>query len=132
MKRIMMVACLMTWAQMSFSQEIQHTDPKIEALATEVYKNCTKYASGHYLQTYSEWVSRVEIREEKRNENESYPLLSEIHLKNKCNGDLQRDEVNFQKETFNPLKYAFDYETKKELIYRVNNTDFLIVIHPRK
>ena len=38
----------------------------------------------------------------------------------------------FDLNDFNPLLYDFDFESKKNQIYRVDNTDYLINILPRK
>ena len=35
---------------------------------------------------------------------------------------------HFDKETFNPFIYNFNFGSKSELIYRVDNSDYIIII----
>ncbi len=53
-------------------------------------------------------------------------LLSEVSLFNKYNAKLRRKR--FKKETFNPLKYQFDFFANSNEIYRVDKTDYYIII----
>ncbi len=60
-----------------------------------------------------------------------YPLLSSLALVNKYNPKLSRD-VLVNPNTFNPLKYHFPMSSTKKEIFRVDHTDYLIVIAPAK
>jgi hypothetical protein len=55
-----------------------------------------------------------------------YPLLSSVKLFNIYNKNLSRP--HFDKETFNPFIYNFNFGSKSELIYRVDNSDYIIII----
>ena len=55
-----------------------------------------------------------------------YPLLSSVNLFNIYNKNLVRP--HFDKEKFNPFIYNFNFGSKSELIYRVDNSDYIIVI----
>jgi len=55
-----------------------------------------------------------------------YPLLSTVKLFNIYNKNLIKP--HFDKETFNPLIYNFNFGSKSELIYRVDNSDYIIII----
>lgn len=68
--------------------------------------------------------NRVEILKKKYYKNEEIKKLS---LVKKTNSN-QIFDIN----DFNPLLYDFDFESKKNQIYRVDNTDYLINILPRK
>ena len=52
--------------------------------------------------------------------------LSEVSLFNKYNPKIKRKR--FDKDNFNPLSYNFDFFSKSPQIYRVDNTDYYIVI----
>lgn len=54
-------------------------------------------------------------------------LLSEVPLLNYYVKDLKRDE-NFNPQTFNPLKYLFNFYSRESFIYRVDNSDYFIYI----
>jgi len=55
-----------------------------------------------------------------------YPLLSSVNIFNIYNKNLIRPP--FDKETFNPFIYNFNFGSKSELIYRVDNSDYIIII----
>ena len=68
--------------------------------------------------------NRVKIRLKKYYPNENLPKLSSI-------GPML-DEKNLSSDKFNPLKYNFPFYSKKSHYYRVNQTDFLVVINPQE
>jgi hypothetical protein len=54
-------------------------------------------------------------------------LLSEVPLMDYYVTGLQRD-TNFDPQDFNPLKYSFNYYSYGTHMYRVDNTNYFIVI----
>ena len=52
-------------------------------------------------------------------------------LNNKYNPSMQKD-VSYNEATFNPLKYHLPMNTHKKIIYRVADTDYILIINPRK
>jgi len=83
-----------------------------------------------YIQTNAQLLSRVEIKSQTIVPNEGLPVLSNAILANKCNPALQRDEANFNPDTFNPLKYFLNFTPGTSTTYRVDNSSYIIVIHP--
>lgn len=73
---------------------------------------------------------RIEYKQEPISFNEKYTKLSEVALNNKYNPALTRD-ASFNVESFNPLKYQMNFYTRTTMVYRVDNTDYLIVINPQ-
>lgn len=73
---------------------------------------------------------RTEILIEKFNSKEKYTKLSSVPLFNKYNPSLFRDKT-FRKDSFNILKYNLEFFSQYDKVYRVDNTDFIIVIHPQ-
>ena len=72
--------------------------------------------------------NRVKIYEEKVKDLSSLKKLSQVSLFKTFNDKLERDIV-FNPNTFNPLKYDFNYNSReKTKRYRVDNTNYLIVI----
>ncbi|PHS03184.1 MAG: hypothetical protein COA88_16005 [Kordia sp.] len=57
--------------------------------------------------------------------------LSSIGLSNKYNSQLTRD-VSFNQSTFNPLKYKLDIFPGNTVMYKVDNTDYIIIIKPSR
>ena len=54
-------------------------------------------------------------------------LLSEVPLFNYYQQDLTRD-VSFSPQNFNPLKYLFNFYSLETHMYRVDNTNYYIII----
>lgn len=71
--------------------------------------------------------NRIKIIESPLSDNEKEPMLSSIELLNKYNPALKRD-IEFDPLNFNPLKYNFNFFPKTASVYRVDNTNYLIVI----
>ena len=55
------------------------------------------------------------------------PLLSEVTLFDAFVSTLTRDSV-FNPQKFNPLKYSFPFYARGEYMYRVDGTDYFILV----
>jgi hypothetical protein len=75
-------------------------------------------------------TNRVKIEEMKQEKDEKYTKFSSVELFNKYNSSLTRD-TTINETNFNPLKYEFRFHAKTTLIYRIDNTDKVIVIYPQ-
>jgi hypothetical protein len=72
--------------------------------------------------------NRVEILEfPNPNDQKNCTLLSDISLFNYYVPELKRDIV-FNVNTFNPLKYNFEFYSRGAHMYRVDNTNYFILI----
>ena len=58
------------------------------------------------------------------------PLLSEVPLFDAFVSNLTRDEF-FNPKTFNPLKYNFPFYRRGNQLFRVDQTDYFILIKPQ-
>lgn len=112
----------------SFSQQI---NPKI----TEVYGEKTQEIFQNdpdRLKALTDLLdNRIKIVESPVIVEDKYTKLSTIPLLNKYNPNLTRDAV-FNPNTFNPLKYNLNFFTTEVQIYRIDNTDYIIVIDSQK
>ena len=63
---------------------------------------------------------------------ETYTNLSKVGIRNKVNPDLKNDYADFSVEKFNPLKYFFNFYSASQMNYRVDNTNYMIIIVPRQ
>lgn len=88
-----------------------------------VYQNPTRYSA---IQSF---FQRYFILEKAPVTDEKIPSLSEIPLNNKYNSILQRESV-FNALEFNPLKYQLDFFSNTKKMYRIDNTNFVIIILP--
>lgn len=112
----------------SFSQQI---NPKI----TEVYGEKTQEVFQNDPERLSLLTdlldNRIKLIESPIVGEDKYIKLSSVPLLNKYNPNLTRDAV-FDINTFNPLKYNLNFFTTEIQIYRIDNTDYLIVIDSQK
>lgn len=129
MKRIFL--SLLFMAICLFANAQQSIDPRIQ----ELYGDKTQEMVGNdpvrlnFLTNFLE--KRFEIIKTDNNKLDDKSIkLSTVVLLNKYNPTLQRDE-QFDPETFNPLKYNLDFTTTLTKVYRVDNTDYIIVIKPQ-
>ena len=74
--------------------------------------------------------NRVNIYQENIKDLSTIPLLSNIPTFDIYNHKLNRPVFN--RNNFNPLLYNFNFFLKTKQIYRVDNTNFLVVIKPRE
>lgn len=56
-----------------------------------------------------------------------FPLLSEVSLFKAYNPNLKR-AVFFDPSTFNPIKYDFEFSSPSTQVFRVDNTNYFIII----
>ncbi len=91
------------------TQEIAQNDPERIKLLNDLLDN------------------RIKIIESPIVGEDKYTKLSSVPLLNKYNTNLKRD-LTFDPANFNPLKYSMNFFTSEVQIYRVDNTDYLIVI----
>lgn len=77
------------------------------------------------------FLDRFQIINKSQYKDKQYRLLSSIPLVNKYNPNLRRDAA-VSPATFNPLKYAFPMSSTKKEIFRVDATDYVIIIEPLK
>jgi len=83
-----------------------------------------------YIQENAQLLSRIQIKSQPYFPSEGFPRLSTTILRNKCDASMQRDEANFNPDTFNPLKYFLNFTPGTSTTYRVDNTNYIIVVHP--
>ena len=74
--------------------------------------------------------NRVDIYQENVKDVSTIPLLSNVPIFDIYNSKLRRPI--FKRNDFNPLLYNFNFFSKTRQIYRVDNTNYLIVIKPRE
>lgn len=131
MSNFMKLLLVLYSLSMSPDLQSQTIDPKIQ----EVYgAKAQELVSQNpdWLRVMTDLVqNRVKVIQQAEDpSNEKYPKLSEVALLNKYNKGLQRDVV-FDPLNFNPLKYDFVVSAKNRQVYRVDHTDYLIVIEPQ-
>jgi len=75
--------------------------------------------------------NRIVIKEIKNlKDDDKYTLLSEIELFDIYNKNLKRD-ASYNKATFNPLKYNLEFYRMGSIIYKIDGTNYFIIIKPQ-
>ncbi len=77
----------------------------------------------HLLRNRIEIVNKADLIKHK----DKYELLSEVGLFNNYNSNLTMD-TGYNPETFNVLKYNVRYHGNGASIYRIDNTNYFIII----
>ncbi|MFD0962671.1 hypothetical protein [Pseudofulvibacter geojedonensis] len=88
-----------------------------------VYQNPVRYSA---IQSF---FNRYFILEKVPVANEKIPKLSKVKINDKYNSYLQHD-TDFNALEFNPLKYQLDFFPNTKKMYRIDNTNFVIIILP--
>ena len=132
MKRLIIALTYLTLSTTVYAQQaqVESVNPKI----IEVFADKTQELildSPDRLALYNDFLeNRVKVIESQKSGDDKFIKLSSVSLMNKYNATLTRDLV-FDPNNFNPLKYAIDILPKTTMIYRVDNTNYLIVIQPQ-
>lgn len=130
MQKFFLTLCFSFFNLYFLSAQIKNTTLQIE----EVYgsKTSSFFQNNPDMWSFFEKLlnDRIEYRQESLSFNEKYSKLSEVPLNNKYNSALVRDG-SFNIENFNPLKYQMNFYSKTTVVYRVDNSDYLIIIKPQ-
>lgn len=117
-------------AQVTEKLPIQITD--IDIKISEVYQSEFSNLDAERIAFIKNLLNnRIAFYKEKNTPQDKYTKLSQISLYNKYNPQLERD-LNFDPNTFNPLKYNFNFYSQYDQVYRVDHTDYIIVIESQK
>lgn len=81
------------------------------------------------LQLIENFLKRVNVSQHPELAGKKFKLLSSVALQNKYNPAMTRDLV-YNAATFNPLKYHFPMASRQREVFRIDNSDFLIIIEP--
>lgn len=114
---------------LGFSLRAQDRTTTLDPRIAEVYRDNKQLLSEARVNALMQLLNeRVEIKEEAYVTDEKHLLLSTVPLFNKYNADLTRD-TTVDMRTFNVLKYNMDFFGVRSVSYRMDNTNFVIIIH---
>lgn len=115
------------------NQENKFTKTQIENFVREVFKEkadeLVLNSNSRRLEIITEFLNRVEITERTDLSDKKIKLLSTVPINTKYNPNLKLDTY-YNQDTFNPLKYDFSMSSNEVLIYRIDNTNYIIRIFP--
>lgn len=114
---------------LGFSLRAQDRTTTLDPRIAEVYRDNMKMLSETRVNSLMQLLNeRVEIKEEAFVAGEKHQLLSTVSLFNKYNTTLTRD-TTMDITTFNVLKYDMKFFNLGTFSYRMDNTNFVIIIH---
>lgn len=114
----------------TFSQTTTKSNPGLEQrFIEEVFGSNIAKDGQHYKNLQKLLRERVIFTQESLQENEKFPKISQSPLFNKYNSELIRD-VDFNENNFNVLKYNLNFFSPNTMVYRFDNSDWLIIINP--
>ena len=93
------------------------------------YANKYIFSKPHRLKSMKHLLRNRIVIKLISDENNKKPCtkLSEVELNDGFVSNLKRDE-SFDPNSFNPLKYNFEFYSRAASIYQVDNTDYYIII----
>ncbi|MGH1386578.1 hypothetical protein [Kordia sp.] len=74
-------------------------------------------------------VERMQIVRQSEIRGKKYPKITDEGMLNTYNKNLKHD--GFNKTTFNPLKYNLQFFDIAARAYRIDNTEYLLIIQPQ-
>lgn len=77
--------------------------------------------------------TRISFTEQSPSDNEKYPKLSAYPVMNKFNPEVQPiNPASFNVNTFNPFTYRLDFLSDRTQVIRIDGTNYIMTIQPRK
>lgn len=98
-----------------------------DARIHEVYGSYTAKLNPEQLQWLKVKLERSQVILQPYTAGEVLPKLSALKVVDKYIPGLQRDDFS-RPEQINPLKYTINFQEKKDLIYRIDGTDYVLLI----
>lgn len=115
-------------------QTIVKSNPNLEdEFITLVFGDNVVKGSQHHKNLIDLLQNRIEFTKlvKSSDSDKDYPNIDQAPLFNKYNKSITRD-ATFDENTFNVLKYDLIFFSNFTKIYRINNTDWVIIIKPIK
>jgi len=126
MKKLIILLLFISW----FNAGAQTVDEKIREVYADKTQELVLNVPEKLKMLTSLVQERIKVALIPLDPNDKYPKLSNVPLLNMYNPSMVREGV-FQPETFNPLKYDFVLTSENTMIYRVDHTDYVIIISPK-
>ena len=126
MKRNLLTALFLCGALAAFAQNNTSPDPRI----TAVYGAFAAKLSAEQMAWLQTKLQRSQVVLQPYTQGEAYPRLSSLKVVDKYIPGLQADNFT-QPQQVNPLKYVISFQEKKDLVYRIDGTDYVLLIRKK-
>ena len=118
------------YSQTFENASITSVDPRIQEVFADQLQTLVLNVPNRLNDLTDILNNRVKIEDKKIEKDEKFVKLSTVEIFNNYNPNLKRD-MSIDENIFNPLKYNLRFHAKYTLIYRIDNTDKIIVIYPQ-
>lgn len=130
---MLLFSCVLMNAQ-SKNNQYSFKENQVDTFIKEVYQDQAQkvvYSNAAWYKSLKKLiVERLKIVKQAPVQGKKYPKLTEMGMLDTYNQSLKHDPV-FNKNTFNPLKYNLEYFARSLKVYRIDNTDYLLMILPQ-
>ncbi len=126
MKRNLLIALFLCGSLAASAQSNTGPDPRI----TEVYGTFASKLSSEQMAWLQTKLQRSQIVMKPYTQGETYPRLSGLKVVTKYIPGLQADNFS-QPQQVNPLKYVISFQETKDLVYRIDGTDYVLLIRKK-
>ncbi|KIX22382.1 hypothetical protein SY27_00545 [Flavobacterium sp. 316] len=130
MKKYLVFIFILSLSAMA-QEKIYYKDYFNQEMLKEVYANHyeSEYLNNiHRKKSVNKLIERIQFVQTPKEKDEKIVWLSSVPLFNKFNKSLKRDS-SFDINTFNIFKYNLDFFTSGTVVYRIDGTDWKIVIN---
>ncbi len=123
---LLLTTTIFSYGQTTITDANENYEQKIADVYGANFFNNSPSLYKHFVKLLSSRISYLQIP---KTADEKHPLIS-------ANGTLDKygtapSSISFNKKTFNPLFYNLNFFSKKVEVYRVDGTDYLLVIKPQ-
>lgn len=105
---------------------------KVKQFIVEANTDCSEYQSDEVDAIYKEWLSRIRIAKLNKLGYDEMPQdvksISNYQGRNKCYAGY---DYNTSVKELNPLMFHLHFETDNPVLYRIDDTDYFLLILPK-
>jgi hypothetical protein len=127
MTRKLFIFCLLCCSFFAAFSQSNSIDPRIQ----EVYGNDAAQLNSEQLQWLNTKLSRASVLQQPYAAGESLPKLSSLKVITKYVPGLKM-ETSFDPAKINPLKYYINFYSKTDQLFRIDGTDFVLLIKKKE
>lgn len=125
-KNVLCIIILMVTAQAGNGQTSANSP--MDARITEVYGSYLPQLNKDQLSWIHNQLERSVVKKMPAAGKETYALLSSLRLVTKYNPGVTRDEPSIAPLSINPLKYEINFHSKQDQFFRIDGTDYVLLI----
>jgi hypothetical protein len=127
MKKVLLLFIFITQISLIKAQSI---DDKISEVYGDVSGSFFRGNTELYAQFQNLLQNRIRVEQMPYENGEKFIKISSLTINNKYNNALAHAPF-VNTESFNPLKYNMDFFAKTTKVYRIDNTNLIVVIDPQ-